>query len=536
MAVVAWWGETRRVLAVRRWFRRGALERLGWRPTWRALQTGLGIVVVVAGALTVARWQDEGTGTLWLLLDQSRSQAASEPDGRTRWQHTQPVLRELVAVARRPVAVVVFRQGASVLIPPTRDRQSVLQTLAALRPVRDRQGSDPEAAVRLYERLRQSSDMALLVSDGEWAATPVAAAVPLAGWGLGQAARVPALPGDPATPISRPNPAALHAFCAGHSLWGGGITAADLTRLLQGPADGSRSATLIVLLLALLEAAWVIGQRYQVRLEQLPYRWVQRWVMWRAGTAGVMVLLLLLPAASEVPAWRWASRTSPAQAAYNVGCRAADQGDAKEAEQAWREAVSLDPHWQPAWYNLGTLLAGLPGRQQDALQAFAQAVQLDPTDSWARENDKAMQAAMRGSQGPGALGVDPVSSVPPGRATGTSAGPQVGRQGTPARNGGLSDGASRPSPPQPLPSLKPGDIDRLLHAAEKLSPQALQRLRGQGDVPPPGELPALTAEQWARMAALAARMGVQPTDTVRRDDPTSPYVEPAKPARSRLRW
>jgi tetratricopeptide (TPR) repeat protein len=566
MVVVAIWGEFRRVLAVRRWFRRGALERLGWRASPRTLATAMGITVAVAGAFAAARWQDARTGTLWLVIDQSRSQAAVEPDGRTRWQQVQDGLIPYVAGLKRPVAVIVFRAEAAVLVPPTRDRDSVLQTLQGLRPVLDRQGSDPAPAVRLFERLRHAQDTALLISDGEWLAPPQAATVPLVGWGLGSPARVPALPGDPATPLSRPNPAALQTLCAGHSLWGANVRLTDLARLQSAASESSRTWTLLFLLLAVIEAALVIGQRYHVRIEQLPYRWVQRWVLWRAGTAGALVLLLLLPAASDVPAWRWRSQASPAREAYNEGCLSADTGDRPAAEKAWRRAVGLDPAWQPAWYNLGTLLASFPGREKEAEQALSRAVRLDPTDRWARENLRALQLpgqARATPSGPSAPPVTAFSSAIPANgalsggsdrmadaqrrlASGQSSLPTTSPGGQPS---GLPDlwalermtgDPQLPKRPQPLPSLRPQDIDRMLGQAETLSPEALRRLhrlrQRQGGQVPEGPVPPLTLEQLARMAALASRMGVEAQDLQRTGEQTSPFIEPATRKPTGLTW
>jgi tetratricopeptide (TPR) repeat protein len=564
MVLAAWWGEARRIFTVRRWFQRGALERVGWRPTPRTLSIAVGIVVTVAGAFTVARWQEPGTGTLWLLIDQSRSQAAVEPDGRTRWQQAQATLQRLVVSGGQAVGIIVFRADAALLVAPTRDRQSVVQTLEALQPVLDRQASDPAAALRLFERLRQGTDTALLVSDGEWAVQPVPPSVPLIGWGLGNPARVPPVPGDGDSPVSQPDPQALAALCQGHSVWGPGVTVADLKKLQVAGAEGSRSWAVLFLILALIEASLIVGQRNQVRLGQLPYHWVQRWVIWRAGSAAVLAAMLILPAASDVPAWRWHSIASLATDPYNAGCLAAGRGDHAAAEKAWRRSVALDPNWQPGWYNLGTLLAGLPGREKEALQAFAEAVRLDPTDVWAKENEAALRrltpaavqreiaegqspaspSAMRSplvmqpGQSPAGAG-DGESTMPAGLASQSAA---VANRTLPAQlpsvlpgQGGALAGKGLP---QALPSLKAADIDRLLGQAEALSPEALRRLRQQqaGGQPPAGELPSLTAEQWARMAALAARMGVQPQDLQRHGTQGSPFVEPAPKSSAGLRW
>lgn len=546
MVLVAGWGEWRRVLAVRRWFRRGALERVGWRPRYRTLTTALGIGVVVTGALAVAGWQDAGTGTVWLLVDQSRSLAAVEPDGHTRWQQVQATLVPYVASLTCPVAVIVFRADATVLIPPTRDRHSVQQTLQTLRPILDRQGSDPASAQRLYGRLRHARDTALLISDGEWAAPPPAATVPLVGWGLGSPATVPTVPGEVAAPVSRPDPAAMSALCQGHALWGTAVRPEDLRRLQAEAAASSRTWVAVFLLLALVEAVAVIRRRYVVRWAHLPYRWVQRWVVWRSGTAVVLVLTMLLPAASEVPAWRWRSVASPARQAYNDGCRAAAAGERAAAETAWRRAVALDPRWQPAWYNLGTLLATSPGHVADAIDALEHALRLDPTDAWAAENLRALRSsAAREDQSTASASVPPSrqatadvqnrSDEAPGDATAAP------RATSPLDLDALDRAGPDDHPsdrPQALPSLRPGDVDRLLGQAEALSPEALKQLnrRQQDGRPPDGPLPTLTADQWTRLAALAARLGVRAGDVQRRSDPTSPFTEPAAHRPSTLTW
>jgi tetratricopeptide (TPR) repeat protein len=440
----------------------------------------------------------------------------------------------------------------------------VVQTLEALQPVVDRQASDPASALRLYERLRQGTDSALLVSDGEWAVQPAAPSVPLIGWGLGNAARVPPVPGDSESPVSLPDPEALAALCQGHSLWGPGVTVAGLQDLIGAAAEESRSWAVLFLILAIIEAALIVGQRNQIQLGQLPYRWVQRWVIWRAGSAAVLAFMLILPAASDVPAWRWRATSSPASDLYNAGCQAAARGDRSAAEKAWRQSVELDPNWQPGWYNLGTLLAGLPGREKEALQALAEAVRLDPTDVWAEENETALRRLTppvaqpeiaKGRSPASPSGLPSPMTIQPGQmpeaASGGTQGLPAGlasqaaslaNRTLPAQLPSLPAGTGSPGVgkgwPQALPSLQAADIDRWLGQAERLSPEALRRLRQQqaGGQAPSGALPSLTAEQWTRMAALAARMGVRPQDLQRQGRQSSPFVEPAPKSSAGLRW
>ena len=54
-----------------------------------------------------------------------------------------------------------------------------------------------------------------------------------------------------------------------------------------------------------------------------------------------------------------------------------------EALDALKAALAADDEYALAHYDLGTLLAGIKGKEQDALKSFQRAVELDPTLCWA---------------------------------------------------------------------------------------------------------------------------------------------------------
>jgi Tfp pilus assembly protein PilF len=62
-----------------------------------------------------------------------------------------------------------------------------------------------------------------------------------------------------------------------------------------------------------------------------------------------------------------------------LGSLKASQGKAVEAEKFYRDALQKNPAMLPARHNLGLLLAGLKGRQNEAIEAFRQNLTAEPT-------------------------------------------------------------------------------------------------------------------------------------------------------------
>lgn len=556
LALFGLWGERLRARRLLQWFSPAALAHQQIEPGRRRLPFALGLAGIFALAMALQHWSPRPAGTVWLLVDASRSMGVVEADGRTRWQQAAHILSTWTRTTPQPVAIVAFQRQAWLVVPPTHDRDTLVQNLSDWQPRTDAQGSDPQAALALFARLGSADDIGLLVSDGEWEASLPPSTLPVVALIAGDptGGPVPRIAGDPPGPLhSVPNPTRLAALTAGRILAAASGSPDAIDALLASDHLDARRWALLGLALLSLEMLSILRNRYRLTRLSLPYTWIQRYANWRLqGTVGLALLMLLTGAA---PTWEshWRQRQSPARATYDGGVHAMAAGDRKAAEAAWREAIRLDPAWQPAWYNLGTLLATIPQERASALTALERAVSLAPDDPWAQGNLHALRVQVRAdavshseqepvikflgatddgwTKGPASIGSDgedqstgsaPAGSGGKGQSTkpaGTGSDDEdQGTKPASARNNGNHDpngiwagNGERPSTSSDPESTKPltaAQLDHLLDAAEGLTDAELGRLKAQADRngSSAGEIPALSAEQIRRVLDLAARV------------------------------
>lgn len=82
--------------------------------------------------------------------------------------------------------------------------------------------------------------------------------------------------------------------------------------------------------------------------------------------------------AADAPAAHEEHPSDPARNAYERGLEETELEDYGAAQAAYAEALSLDPTYSTAAYNLGVSLVRL-GRDEEAVAAFERAVTIDPT-------------------------------------------------------------------------------------------------------------------------------------------------------------
>lgn len=528
LALFGLWGERLRARRLLQWFSPAALAHQQIEPGRRRLPFALGLAGIFALAMALQHWSPKPAGTVWLLVDASRSMAVVETDGQTRWQQAAQALSAWTRTTPQPVAIVAFQRQARLVVPPTHDRDALAQTLGDWQPRADAQGADPQAALALFARLGSADDIGLLVSDGEWEGSLTTSPLPVVALIAGDPAGgpVPRIAGDPPGPLhSVPNPPNLAALTAGRTLPAATVSPGAIDALLASDHLDARRWALLGLALLSLEMLSILRNRYRLTRLSLPYTWIQRYANWRLrGTASLALLMILTGAA---PTWEshWRQRQSPARATYDRGVHAMAAGDRKAAEAAWREAIRLDPAWQPAWYNLGTLLATMPQERDAALMALERAVALDPNDPWAQGNLHALRLQVssdipdHAAQGP-ATSSKSTGGAGQGQGTGFASTGSDGQGTGPASNGnngkgGLSgiwaNNGERALANGFLESTKPltaAQLDHLLDAAEGLTDAELGRLKAQADRSgsSAGDIPALSAEQIRRVLDLAARV------------------------------
>lgn len=528
LALFGLWGERLRARRLLQWFSPAALAHQQVEPGRRRLPFALGLAGIFALAMALQHWSPKPAGTVWLLVDASRSMTVVETDGRTRWQQAAQALSAWTRTTPQPVAIVAFQRQAWLVVPSTHDRDALVQTLSDWQPRADAQGADPQAALALFARLSSADDVGLLVSDGEWEDSLSTSTLPVVALITGDPAGgpVPRIAGDPPGPLhSVPNPTRLAALTAGRILAAASGSPGAIDALLASDYQDAQRWALLGLALLGLEMLSILRNRYRLTRLSLPYTWIQRYANWRLrGTASLVLLMILTGAA---PTWEshWRQRQSPARATYDRGVHAMAAGDRKAAEAAWREAIRLDPAWQPAWYNLGTLLATIPQERDAALMALERAVALDPNDPWAQGNLHALRTQVS-SDIPDHAAEGPITSsrntggAGEGQGTGFASASSGGQGPRPASDGNngkadlseiwadndertLTNGVHESTKP-----LTASQLDRLLDAAEGLTDAELGRLKAQADRSESsgGDIPALSAEQVRRVLDLAARV------------------------------
>jgi tetratricopeptide (TPR) repeat protein len=82
----------------------------------------------------------------------------------------------------------------------------------------------------------------------------------------------------------------------------------------------------------------------------------------------------------------------PLQAWNNLGALRAVQGDAAAAEAAFRQAITANPRYIPAWTNMAILLTN-QGRYDEAITAWRTIVSLAPENSLAKKTMQQLAAA-----------------------------------------------------------------------------------------------------------------------------------------------
>ena len=82
-------------------------------------------------------------------------------------------------------------------------------------------------------------------------------------------------------------------------------------------------------------------------------------------------------AGRELAAVRDSGKADDAKAWNNVGTGEEKAGRYREAEQAYRKALAIDPELPEAWHNLGLVLRR-SGRDDEATKAFEKAIELNP--------------------------------------------------------------------------------------------------------------------------------------------------------------
>jgi tetratricopeptide (TPR) repeat protein len=82
-------------------------------------------------------------------------------------------------------------------------------------------------------------------------------------------------------------------------------------------------------------------------------------------------------AGRELAAVKDSGKADDAKAWNNVGTGEEKAGRYREAEQAYRKALAIDPELPEAWHNLGLVLRR-SGRDDEATKAFEKAIELNP--------------------------------------------------------------------------------------------------------------------------------------------------------------
>ena len=80
---------------------------------------------------------------------------------------------------------------------------------------------------------------------------------------------------------------------------------------------------------------------------------------------------------------------------YNMGRAYAQLNKAKEAEEAFRTAIRLEPKFGAAYYQLGMVLAGT-GQRQEAKDMFRKARDLDPSSAFGQAAAEALKKLEEG--------------------------------------------------------------------------------------------------------------------------------------------
>jgi tetratricopeptide (TPR) repeat protein len=70
---------------------------------------------------------------------------------------------------------------------------------------------------------------------------------------------------------------------------------------------------------------------------------------------------------------------------FNEGYRASEAGNLDEAIRCYKKAIAIDPHYAPAYNNLGGIY-GKKGMLDDAIVAYNQAIDIDPDYTLAHNN------------------------------------------------------------------------------------------------------------------------------------------------------
>jgi tetratricopeptide (TPR) repeat protein len=89
--------------------------------------------------------------------------------------------------------------------------------------------------------------------------------------------------------------------------------------------------------------------------------------------------------AESKEAFKKAAALNPAAAAqnfYNLGATLVNAGQAKEAAEAFRQAVASDANYAEAYYQLGLCLSGDPATMAEAVQMLQKYIQIgkDPNN------------------------------------------------------------------------------------------------------------------------------------------------------------
>ncbi len=130
----------------------------------------------------------------------------------------------------------------------------------------------------------------------------------------------------------------------------------------------------------------------------------------RAATLGMLLLfagLFAVKTSQRIPDWRsemalWmaALEVEPENAVVfqNLGYAYYEQRDYKRAEKYFGKAIERDPHYAPAYINLGVLEQQVWGRTDEAIRLFRKALKIDPNNAIARA-DLALALFDKGAYG-----------------------------------------------------------------------------------------------------------------------------------------